>query len=134
MTTSEIKEDIKKTLGLIPTFMNNIPESILEEEWKLFKKFEVEESKIPNKERELMGLAIASITKCKYCAYFHTELAKLFGATDDEIEEAVHYAKHTAGWSTYINGLQTDFDQFRKEVDKACDYVRSMEKMTEKAY
>ena len=75
-----------------------------------------------------MGLAISAVTKCRYCSFFHTELAKLHGATEAEIEEAVHFAKTTAGWSTYINGLQLDYETFRKEVLKACDHVRSMKK------
>jgi hypothetical protein len=54
-------------------------------------------------------------------------VAKLNGATDAEIEDAVHYAKSSAGWSTYINGLQLDYDQFKQEVLQACEHVRSME-------
>jgi len=41
-----------------------------------------------------------------------------------EIEEAVHYMKNSAGWSTYINGMQRDYDQFKKEVHQACEHVR----------
>jgi predicted small metal-binding protein len=52
-------------------------------------------------------------------------VAKLNGATDDEIEDAVHYAKSSAGWSAYLNGLQVDYDQFKEEVIRACEYVRS---------
>ena len=47
------------------------------------------------------------------------------GATDEEIEDAVHYAKSSAGWSTYINGMQMDFDEFKAEVKRAVDYIRS---------
>jgi hypothetical protein len=54
-------------------------------------------------------------------------LAKLNGATDAEIEDAVHYAKSSAGWSTYINGLQIDYETFKEEVSRACEHVRSME-------
>jgi alkylhydroperoxidase/carboxymuconolactone decarboxylase family protein YurZ len=55
---------------------------------------------------------------------YHTEVAKLNGATDAEIEDAVHYAKSSAGWSTYINGMQIDYDKFHEEVLSACDHVR----------
>jgi alkylhydroperoxidase/carboxymuconolactone decarboxylase family protein YurZ len=59
---------------------------------------------------------------------YHTEVAKLYGATDAEIEDAVHYAKSSAGWSTYINGLQIDFNQFKEEVHQACEHVRALQK------
>lgn len=52
-------------------------------------------------------------------------MPRLNGATDAEIEDAVHYAKSSAGWSAYLNGLQVDYDQFRDELGQACDFVRS---------
>ncbi|MEZ0067268.1 hypothetical protein ABIA32_003281 [Streptacidiphilus sp. MAP12-20] len=64
-------------------------------------------------------------TKCHYCSLFHTEAAKLFGATDEEIQEAVHYAKASLGWSAYINGMQEDYDQFKAELQQVGDYIRS---------
>lgn len=128
MKREEIYKEMEGIFGLVPGMFKTVPDSSLELEWKLFKQFEVEEGAIPNKYRELMGLAISAVTKCRYCSFFHTELAKLHGATEAEIEEAVHFAKTTAGWSTYINGLQLDYETFRKEVLKACDHVRSMKK------
>jgi len=103
----------------------SIPDSSLEAEWQLFKRVQLEEGPIPAKYRELIGLAIAGVIKCRYCAFYHTEVAKLFGATDEEIEDAVHFAKSTTGWSTYVNGLQLDFDQFKDEILQACEHVRS---------
>jgi AhpD family alkylhydroperoxidase len=77
----------------------------------------------------LIGIAISGVMKCQYCALYHTEAAKLTGATQSEIEDAVHFAKSAAGWSTYINGLQIDFDQFKKEIRKAAEYIRSKKGM-----
>ena len=51
-------------------------------------------------------------------------MAKLNGATDQEIEETVHYAKATAGWSAYINVMQLDYNEFTKEIDSVCAHVR----------
>ncbi|MGA2463004.1 MAG: carboxymuconolactone decarboxylase family protein [Thermodesulfobacteriota bacterium] len=62
--------------------------------------------------------------KCRYSALYHTEAAKLNGATQSEIEDAVHFAKSSAGWSTYINGLQIDFNQFKEEIRKVSKYIR----------
>jgi AhpD family alkylhydroperoxidase len=127
MLKKEIYNEIEQTFGLVPSMFKTIPDASLELEWKLFKQVQFEEGPIPNKYRELIGVAVSAISKCHYCAFFHTELAKLNGATDAEIEDAVHYAKSSAGWSTYVNGMQIDFDQFKSEVLKACDHVRSMQ-------
>jgi AhpD family alkylhydroperoxidase len=130
MTRKEVYREIEETFGLVPTMFKSIPDSSLEAEWQLFKQIQLEEGPIPQKYRELIGLAIASVTRCHYCAFYHTEVAKLFGATDEEIEDAVHFAKSSAGWSTYVNGLQLDFDQFRSEIQQACEHLRSTQPVT----
>jgi AhpD family alkylhydroperoxidase len=119
----EIERDIEETLGLVPTFFERVPDDLLEPEWTLFKRLELEEIRIPNKYKELIGIALHSETKCRYCTLFHTEAAKMFGATDEEIEEAVHYAKHSLGWSAYLNGLQVGYDQFADEIQRMGEHM-----------
>ena len=133
MNREQIYKEIEDMFGLVPSMFKSVPDSSLELEWKLFKRVQLEEGPIPNKYRELIGVAISAISKCRYCAVYHTELAKLNGASDAEIEDAVHYAKSSAGWSTYVNGLQIDFDEFKAEVLKAAEHVRSLEKSRKKA-
>jgi AhpD family alkylhydroperoxidase len=103
---------------LIPTFFKNIPDEVLDKEWALLKRWELEETRIPNKYKELLMLAVHAETRCRYCTLFHTEVARLFGATDEEIQEAVLLAKHTVGWSVYLNGIQEDYDRFASELEQ----------------
>ena len=128
MNREEIYKEIEQMFGLVPSMFKAVPDSSLELEWKLFKRVQFDEGPIPNKYRELIGVAIAAVSKCRYCALYHAEVARLYGATDAEIEDAVHYAKSSAGWSTYINGLQLDFDQFQEEIRRACEHVRALQK------
>ncbi len=130
MTRQEIYEEIEDTFGLVPSMFKEVPDSTLEMEWRLFKRVQFDRGPIHNKYRELIGVAIAAATKCKYCQFYHTELAKLNGATDAEIEDAVHYAKSSVGWSTYINGMQIDFETFKNEIMQACEHVRSLQSVT----
>jgi alkylhydroperoxidase/carboxymuconolactone decarboxylase family protein YurZ len=53
-----------------------------------------------------------------YCIAFHTEAAKLNGASDLEIREAVAMAAITRHWSTVLNGAMPDEAQFKREVDQ----------------
>lgn len=125
MSRAEVYQEIESTFGLVPKFLRALPDSSLQLEWQLMKKLQVDEGLIPAKYRELIGLGIAATTRCRYCTFFHTEMARLNGATDEELEEALHFAKETAGWSAYINGLQLDYSQFQSEIRQACDHVRS---------
>ena len=124
-TRAEVEADMRETLGLVPTFFSRIPDELLEPEWAIFKRLELGETLIPNKYKELMGVALHSETKCSYCTLFHTEAAKLFGATDEEIQEAVHYAKASLGWSAYLNGIQQDPQQFAEELTQIGEYISS---------
>jgi AhpD family alkylhydroperoxidase len=128
MSREEIYKEIEQMFGLVPSMFKAVPDSSLELEWKLFKRVQFDEGPIPNKYRELIGVAISAVSKCRYCALYHTEVARLYGATDAEIEDAVHYAKSSAGWSTYINGIQLDYDQFQEEIRRACEHVRAVQK------
>ncbi len=124
---SEVEKEMKETLGLVPSFFQGIRDEFFDYEWELFKRLELGETLIPNKYKELMGIALHSETKCHYCTLFHTEAAKLFGATNEEIQEAVHYAKMSLGWSAYLNGMQTDYDMFAEELERIVDYINEKE-------
>lgn len=122
-----IERDIKETLGIVPGFFDRIPDELVGAEWLIFKRMELGDTLIPQKYKQLMAVAIHSETKCRYCTLFHTELAKLFGATDEEIQEAVHFAKHTVGISVYLNGTRYDLDRFADELEQIIEYARSRE-------
>jgi AhpD family alkylhydroperoxidase len=121
----DVEQEIQETLGLVPEFFKHVPDYLLPTEWASFKNLELsDQTAIPNKYKELIGLAVSGATRCRYCAYFHAESARLFGATEDEVNEAALMAKHTMGWSTYLNTLQFDYDQFVREFDQIAAHVR----------
>ena len=124
-TKAEIRTEIEQTFGKVPTWVSEMPESALQGFWSVMRDFQLGETAIPNKYKELIGLGVAGATRCRYCALFHTEAARLFGATDEEIAEAAMMAAHTMGASTFVNAIQTDYEQFRRETLDAIEYVRS---------
>ena len=126
MSRIDVDRDIEETLGLVPTFFKDIPDSLVGNEWESFKGLMLsDQTAIPNKYKELIGVAVSGATRCRYCVYFHTESARLFGATDEEINEASLVAKHTMGWSTYLNARQFDYDEFVREFDQIAAHVRT---------
>jgi AhpD family alkylhydroperoxidase len=121
----DVDRDIKDTLGLVPEFFQRVPDYLISTEWASFKNLQLsDQTAIPNKYKELIGLAVSGATRCRYCAYFHTEAARLFGASEDEIMESALIAKNTMGWSTYLNALQFDYDRFVEEFDQIAAHVR----------
>ena len=134
MNRQDIYNEIEQMFGFVPSFFKMVQDSSLELEWNLMKRVQFEEGTIPNKYRELMGVAIAAVTKCRYCSLFHTERARMNGATNAEIEDAIHFAKSSSDWSTYLKGLQIDYDQFKEEMKKVNEYVQSRQAAEEELY
>lgn len=121
----EIRAEIQQAFGAVPSWVEEIPDAALEGFWTMMRDFQLAETALPNKTKELIGVAVAGATRCRYCALFHTEAAKVFGATDPEIAEAAMMAGHTMAASTFLNAMQTDYDTFRRETLDAIAYVRS---------
>ena len=42
---------------------------------------------------------------------------------DAEIAEAVHYAKLESGWSVHLAGLQVNYDEFAREVERTAAFL-----------
>src|SRR6188474_1268944 len=119
------KADIQKTFGFVPQFFIRFPEAALPGAWEEMKTLQLNPSTALNgRTKELIGLGVAAQVPCKYCIYAHTEFAKLNGASDAEIGEAVAMAAITRHWSTYLNGIQTDETKFRGEIAKIIDNVK----------
>jgi AhpD family alkylhydroperoxidase len=111
-------DDIERTLGAVPSFFRAFPESGIAGAWQEFKSVQLNpDGALDPKTKELMGLAISSQIPCSYCIYFHTAAARLHGATDEEIKEAVAMAAIVRHWSTVLNGMQVDLAAFKSETD-----------------
>jgi AhpD family alkylhydroperoxidase len=116
---AEARADIQKAFGFMPQFVTRLPDLALPGLWDELKGLQMNpNTALPGRTKELIGLAVASQIPCRYCVIGHTEFAKLNGASESEIGEAVTMAALTRHWSTYLNGIQTDEPQFRAEIGK----------------
>jgi AhpD family alkylhydroperoxidase len=116
-------KDIKKSFGIVPGFMKGLPQDVLIHDWPLMKKYTLGESKIPAKYRELMGLSVAANIKCPYCQLFHMSVAKMLGATAEELAEVAFLASYTSRWSSMIHAQHYDYDTFAKETQQIGEYL-----------
>ena len=64
---------------------------------------------LSSKEKELIALALSCISKCEKCLTHHSEEAKKYGATEEEILEAIEVAMYMSGPSAMI---------WTEEIDK----------------
>ncbi|MEJ2418949.1 MAG: carboxymuconolactone decarboxylase family protein [Exilibacterium sp.] len=115
MTIKETHKEIEQALGQVPVWMEKMPDGVLEGFWSATRDFWLAETVIPNKYKELIGVAISGATRCRYCALFHTESAKAHGATEAEIAEASAMGAMTMG----------DFDKFCRETMDIIKYLKA---------
>jgi len=119
------KADIQKTFGFMPQFVLKMPEELLPGLWEELKTLQMNPSTaLSGRTKELIGLAVSAQVPCHYCIIGHTEFARLNGASDKEIGEAVAMAAITRHWSTFLNGIQTDESHYRAEIARLVDNAK----------
>lgn len=111
------RADITKAFGFVPGFLDALPDVALPGAWETMKALQMSPgTALSGKSKELIGLAVSAQVPCEYCVYAHTEFARLNGASDEEVGEAVVMASLTRHWSTVLNGLMTDEAEWRQTV------------------
>jgi len=111
--------DVTQTLGFVPDFLRRFPDAGRAGAWTTMKDVQMNpQSAVSPKNKELIGLAVAAQVPCKYCVVAHTEFAKLAGASQAEIDEAIAMAAFTRHMSTLLNGLQSDEGAFRRDLGR----------------
>ena len=124
-----VHAEISKTFGFVPDFFKSVPETLLPSWWNGLLTFQLNPAtKLDGKTKELIGLAVSAQIPCEYCIVFHTEAARLNGASEEEIREAVGMAAITRQGSTLLNGLQVDKAQFKKDLQRIVTGARAAAK------
>ncbi len=122
--TKKAEAEMEAAFGTVPVMMKALPEHLRAGAWEWFKATQSPDAPIPAKYSELISLGVASQIPCSYCVYAHTKMAKMLGATDAEIEQAVASAANTRHWSTILNGSDVSIEDFKKEWDGILAHIK----------
>jgi AhpD family alkylhydroperoxidase len=63
-----------------------------------------------------MVLAAAAAMKCPYCQTFHREGAKMYGASEEELNELAAIVAQTSFWSAVLHTQNYDMNKFGQEL------------------
>jgi len=122
---ADLKKEITEALGFVPSFIHTLPPTEQRLFWGLMRDFQMSDKTALNgKTKELIGLGVASQIPCHYCVLFHTEAARLNGATEHELQEAIFMAGMTRLGSTVLNGVQVDQNTFDKELREIVAHIK----------
>lgn len=120
--------EMKAMFGDVPVMFNKLPTHVRASAWEWFKSMSNPDAAIPAKYGELIGLGVAAQIPCDFCVYAHTTMARMYGATEEEIQEAVSKGAEVRHWSTILNGNQVEFEAFKKEWDGMLEFVKANSK------
>ncbi|MCC6622933.1 MAG: carboxymuconolactone decarboxylase family protein [Deltaproteobacteria bacterium] len=110
--------EARAAFGVVPEFLARFPAAAVPAAWQGLRDVELAQTAISAKDKSLIGLAVASQIPCRYCVIADTAFARLSGATDEEIAEAVAMSSFVRLMSTYLNGLQVDETGFEADVNR----------------
>ena len=71
MNRQDLYREVQEMLGRVPEWLKRMPDEVVFSFWSLYRGFDLSETVIPNKYKELIGLAVSGATRCKYCTFFH---------------------------------------------------------------
>ena len=120
----KVKAEMEAAFGIYPKFMQVFPKHLQPAAWEMIKARGNPEAALAAKYSELIGLGVAAQIPCDYCVYYHTQMAKMLGASDAEIQETIAMAADTRHWSTVLNGSNIQFEAFKTEVDQMLAFVQ----------
>ena len=118
-----VERDMTEVLGRTPALLDRVPDELLDADWRLLRRAFVDDSLIPSRYQALIGVAVAATLRCPYAARLHTELARVHGANEAELAEAVHHAAMVTGWSTRLHGFGFDAEEFDGEVAEIAKHI-----------
>lgn len=121
---ADIRKELEETFGFVPSFALTTTAAGLRLWWSAVRDFQLSpDTALDNKTKELIGLGVSSQIPCHYCILFHTEAARLNGATETEIQEAIFMASLTRQGSTILNGALLDPKTFDSELQDIVAYI-----------
>lgn len=125
----DVKREMTEALGMVPSFALAVPPTEARLWWQTLRDFQLsDKTALDGKVKELIGLGVASQIPCRYCVLFHTEAARLNGATEQELQEAIFMASVTRMGSTILNGALLDEATFDAELREIVTYLKQQGK------
>ena len=91
------------------------------EAFKAFSRSVFAEGALPAKTKQLIAVAVAHVTQCPYCIRGHTSAAVQYGATAEEIMEAIWVAAEMRAGGAYAHSALALDTIARAKAEEASD-------------
>ena len=125
MAREDIYNEIKGALGGVPGFFEQMDDAQLEHLWSALRDGFLTETSFSLKDTALIALGASYAAGCEYWIEFHTQTARLVGASEDNLKDAKNIAEAVNEWSKFLYGIKYDMKKWKEEVTAGHEFVAS---------
>ena len=114
----EIYGQIKAAFGMVPNFFKAqaaADPDWLELNWNREKKIMIETRALDRKTKELLAMAVSLVHRCEYCSATHEKMARMTGATPEQIVETKEVVELFSSFTAIADSLRVPLDAFPKK-------------------
>ena len=123
-TRQENLASIEEAFGFIPRWLDEMPDEVLDQYWKNHL-WMCSDTALTLREKALIAFGAATAIHCNYRTPFHIAQLQLMGTTNEQLKEAAWLVQNVMGASAYLNGVRYDEEEFKDELDRLVEYLRS---------
>jgi alkylhydroperoxidase/carboxymuconolactone decarboxylase family protein YurZ len=122
MARQEILDNFEQNFGLVPDFLGEMPEPILEQ-YSNTLNWVTSDTTLSARDKALVAFGAASAIHCAYWVPFHSAQFALNGMGDEHIKETSWVVQSVTGASAYLYGV--DYNElFREELRVMVEYIK----------
>ncbi len=115
MDKEAIYREIEAAFGMVPNFFRYMGESDSEWlalNWERTKAIMLSEGALDRKTKELIALAVSLVNRCNYCSLAHEAMARMAGATDEELIDLKKVVELFCSFNAIADSLKVPCDIF----------------------
>ncbi len=110
---AEVYADIREKFGMVPNFFKAqaaIDADWLEVNWQRVKLIMLSSGGLDRKTRELIAFVISEVNQCEYCTLAHETMARMNGATDQEVNQTKQIIELFCSFNAIADTLRVPCD------------------------
>ncbi|AHF99918.1 alkylhydroperoxidase [Halostagnicola larsenii XH-48] len=127
MVSNETADEIQEYLGVVPSWIEALPDSAADHSWSVVRDLQLGETELTRREKALVAVGAGAAIQCPYCIHFHREEAKLEEVTEAELAEAFAVAGTVRNFSTVLHGAEIDHEEFEAETESIVDHINEQQ-------
>jgi alkylhydroperoxidase/carboxymuconolactone decarboxylase family protein YurZ len=123
MARQEIVEQVEQDFGLVPGFMAEMPDTVLEQYWTTLN-WVLSDTALSARDKALVAFGAATAIHCSYWVPFHSAQFALNEMGDEHIKEASWVVQSVTGASAYMYGVDYKNEKFREELRAMVEHIK----------